>query len=403
MPNLRALVLDPSYGAHNRAGPLRDLATSNFSWSWEQIDFEETQVADPGPILTRVRTALEASDVLIGLGDFFLFAWLGEAFGDEYVKLVQDRMHAGMPALFQLPRAFDRFRTGEIAARVERIFRDSEVFSTNNRVYSEQDYYEGHSSPMSCWFRKSDGCLLNPELFTGIDRLLMSSTNLLAYDGDTFPIVEAGPLHLFVDAGDLPSRGVLGQKNAVAVLRRTATEFSIFLGGSALDAPTKTLGGILPGIEMNQNLALKVLKSLHEAAQGNRYLNQAYSAFSQLERDLGKMIAEVLRKIGNSDRIEEYFPPRVIDHTLTKTGIVYSLANYDDLIEIILHNWKCFQIIFEETGKNTVKRRLQSLNYKYRLHLAHPHKAEQEGFVFKDIDVNEIRNVHVMIQREKHC
>jgi hypothetical protein len=227
----------------------------------------------------------------------------------------------------------------------------------------------------------------------------MSNTNILEYDGDTFPIVEAGPLHFFVDAGDRPSKGVLGRKNAVAVLRRTATEFSIFLGGSALDAPMDTVGGVLPGIEMNQELALRILKSLHEAAQGNRYLNQAYSAFSQLERDLGRMINEVLCRECGSDRIEGCFPKRVMDHIRTKAGPVYSLANYDDLVDIILNNWIYFQVIFKGTSKDKVKTKLQGLNYKYRRHLAHPHKAEQEGFVFRDADVSEIRNIHAMVRR----
>jgi hypothetical protein len=329
------------------------------------------------------------------LGNFFLFDWLVE---DEYIHLVQDRMRSGMPALFQLPRFYDKLRSGEIEGPVDRIFRDCEVHSTDNRVYSELDPYRGHSSPMTCWFRKSDGCLLNPEIFTGIDCFLMSGTNLLDYDGDTFPIAEAGPLHSFVDAGDLRSKGILGRKNAVAVLRRTATEFSIFLGGDALGAPTETFGGFLPGIEANQDLALRLLKALHEAAQGNRYLNEAYSAFSQLERDLGKLILDVLSRASSANDIEKYFPKRVMDHLRTPSGVNYSLANYDELVDIILANWDDFRRVFTDTSKNKMKKQLQSLNYKYRRHLAHPHKAEQEGFVFKPEDVVEIRNVYSVVQ-----
>jgi hypothetical protein len=398
MPAVRALVIDPTYGPRNSAGPIRDIATNNLSWSWEQISFEETQAGDPTKVLSRLRGAIEGCDILICLGDFFLFSWLGEAFGDEYIKLVQDRMRAGMPALFQLPRFFDGLKSGQIAPRTERIFRDCEVLSTNNRVHTEHDSYRGHSSPMTPWFRKADGCLLNPELFTGIDKLLMSGVNLLDYAGDTFPIVEAGPLHLFTDAGDLPSKGVLGRKNAVAVLRRTATEFSIFLGGSALDAPKETLGGVLPGIDENRTLGLRLLQALHDATQGNRYLNQAYAAFSQLERDLGKLISDVLSRASSPDSIEKYFPKRVLDHTRSKGGISYSLATYDDLVDIILENWNIFQIVFTGASKSQVKRQLERLNYKYRRHLAHPHKAEQEHFSFKGEDVDDIRNIHIFVQ-----
>ncbi len=104
MPNLRALILDPSIGARNSAGPIRDLAANHSSWSWEQISFEETQV-NPRPVMTRIRTALEGCDVLIGLGDFFLFSWLG-LFADEYIQLVQDRMRSGMPAPFSVATLF---------------------------------------------------------------------------------------------------------------------------------------------------------------------------------------------------------------------------------------------------------------------------------------------------------
>jgi hypothetical protein len=252
---------------------------------------------------------------------------------------------------------------------------------------------------MTSWFRKSDGCLLNPELFTGIDSVLLSSVNLVDYAGDTFPIAEAGPLHRFVDDGDLPSKGVLGRKNAVAVLRRTATEFSIFLGGSAIEAPGQTLGGFLPGIEANRAFALRLLQALHDATQGHRYLNQAYPAFSQLERDLGKLIASVLSRASGADSIEKYFPKRAIDHMQAKGGISYSLATYDDLVDIILENWPLFQAVFIGNSKGQVKRHLQRVNYKYRRHLAHPHKAEQEGFIFRSTDVNEIRDVRALVQQ----
>src|SRR6266481_5537201 len=132
MPNVHALILDPSYASRNSAGPICNLARDHFSWSFEQIRFEDTQVA-PNQVLSRLRTALEEADVLIGLGDFFMFTWLGDSYGDDYVKLVQDRMRAGMPALFQLPRFFDGLKTRRIAARTERIFRECEVLSTNNR------------------------------------------------------------------------------------------------------------------------------------------------------------------------------------------------------------------------------------------------------------------------------
>jgi hypothetical protein len=397
MPHVRALVLDPIHGARNPAAPLSDLAKAHYSWSIEQVSFEDTQ-RNPRPTLSRVQEALEEVDVVIGLGDFFLFDWLPGEIGEKYVDRVQSRMRAGLPCLFQLPRFFDGLRSGQIAKRAERIFRACEVFSTNNRVFSEHDSYVGHSSPMSPWFRKADGCLLNPELFTGIESVLMSSVNLLDYAGDTFPIIEAGPLHLFVDDGDYPSEGVLGRKNAAGVLRRTATEFSIFLGGSALNAPRVTVGGPLPGIDANPVLATRLLQALHEATQGNRYLNEAYAAFSQLERDLGGLIEDVLSKTANGASIDMFFPEHVKQHISGKGGINFSLAAYDDLVDIVLENWGAFQTIFKGLSKSKTKAALQRLNYKYRRPLAHPHKAEREGIIFKRTDVDDIRETHTIIK-----
>src|SRR4029079_16886119 len=102
MRHVRALILDPSFGLKNSAGPIRDLAKRNFSWSFEQISFEETQVRRPEPVLSRLRTAIEEADVIIGLVNFFIFQWLGDDFGDQYVALLLDRMRGGMPALFQM-------------------------------------------------------------------------------------------------------------------------------------------------------------------------------------------------------------------------------------------------------------------------------------------------------------
>jgi hypothetical protein len=190
----------------------------------------------------------------------------------------------------------------------------------------------------------------------------------------------------------------LGRKNAAAVLRHTATEHSIFLGGSALDAPTDTLGGTLPGIQANPVLAIRLLQALHNATQGNRYLNDAYASFSQLERDLGKLISDVLSTASNGASIEQYFPEHVKQHMQAKRGISLSLANYDDLTDIILENWDLFQSVFIGASRSQVKRQLQRLNYKYRRQLAHPHKAEQEGFIFKNTDVDAIRDVHAAVR-----
>jgi hypothetical protein len=111
------------------------------------------------------------------------------------------------------------------------------------------------------------------------------------------------------------------------------------------------------------------------------------------------LIDGVLSRACGADPIEKYFPERVIDHMRTKGGISYSLATYDDLVNIILENWPLFQAVFNQITKAEVKRQLQRVNYKYRRHLAHPHKAEQEGFIFRDTDVSEIRDVHALVRQ----
>jgi hypothetical protein len=135
------------------------------------------------------------------------------------------------------------------------------------------------------------------------------------------------------------------------------------------------------------------------ATQGHRYLNQAYSAFSRLESDLGDLIKGVLSRASGADSIEKYFPERVVEHMRAKTGINYSLATYDDLVDIILENWNLFQATFVGISKGQAKKRFQRINYKYRRHLAHPHKREREGFIFRNTDVNEIRDVSALVQQ----
>ena len=153
--------------------------------------------------------------------------------GEEFLDVLITRLGSGAPFLLQTSRLRDQINNGEVPSYVERLFRHCDVMPTEHRVFSEAHGFEGHMSPMNCWFTKGDGCFLYPEFFTGIDRVLLSGANLLDYDGDTFPIILASELHESTDAGDIISQGqplidwLTGSNTRVSSVRPFSTYNSI--------------------------------------------------------------------------------------------------------------------------------------------------------------------------------
>ena len=154
------------------------------------------------------------------------------------------------------------------------------VLPTLNRVFSIVDAHHDHSSGASCWFRSGDGCLMNPQILNGVDKVLITSANEIEYFDGVFPLIQTGPGHFLVDERDLRVRPKLGHRPAVAVERRTDDEFAIVIAGDACRDTVETLGGLLHGFDENQQLMVRLVDHLSASASSiekNRYKAHLYS------------------------------------------------------------------------------------------------------------------------------
>lgn len=387
----RCFILDPILPDQpSRTKKFQALAEKEFDWRFERQDMFTGQV-DGRRWIEDVFAALERADVAACFGNWLTVAQLGDE-AERFLQRLGEKARNGMPVLLQLQRLGEDLasRTPLAPNSLTRILKNFEVYPSTVRVGSESHAAETHSSAYVCWFTKGDGCLNNPSLFTGIERVIMDGPNLLDYDGDAFPIIEASLLHIKVDAGDLLAEDVPGRRPACATIRQVADELQIVLGGAMLNDPRRTMGGLVPGFDENEVFARRLLRLIddHVAHRTKRDI-AAYGIFSKIERSLGKVIKAVLGPIAPAGQLWRMFPEDVQANMHRWDGGPpdYSRAGFGDLCRIVTSNWVHFQPAFAPVSLEEFKRRVAALNRAHRLYLAHPHKAEEEGWSFTSEDI----------------
>ncbi|MBM2324207.1 MULTISPECIES: hypothetical protein [Marivita] len=394
----KALILDPLYEA-DRISRLKDLARQELDWTFVQLNFGESQrppndgrVDFYNRLLDEVRTA----DIILGFGDYTWFKYCS-GMGSDFVELMEKRLVEGCPFYLQLIRTGSEISLGQLEPTFMRFLRRLEIIPSDRKVFSRIDSHLAHQSGGSVWFNKDDKSILNPQLFKGINRILISQVNTVDYVGDVFPIVQIGPTHFEVDSGDNLVNRPLGDRAAVAVERRTDSEFAIVICGEFSRDPVETLGGVVHGIDENEVAVRQILFQIDQAADApdNRAVI-AFREFSKLERALGSLIQSRLVLEANGEPIHSYFPERVLKNTFTEGRYDYSLANYSDLILILSENWHLFSPFFD-ISKSKIKAALSSINFGPRRHIAHPHKALLDEYKFPESDLIKIRSALTLV------
>jgi hypothetical protein len=395
-------ILDPQIPHQpSRCDIFQALASTEFGWRFERKQMFTGQI-DGQRWIEDVFAALERADVTVCFGEWLAVAQLGPE-SERFLKRLGERARNGMPVLLQV------YRLGEKAANsapsipvgLIRLLRDFEVQPSDIRVGSERLIVETHPHPYVSWFTKGDGCLSNPRLFTGIERVLMSDTNLLDYDGDAFPIIEASSLHYFVNRGDLKTTEIPGRRAACATIRQVANELQIILGGSVLSDPRQVMRGLTPGIDENKPFALRLLQLIEDhVTQRARHDLAAYGIFSKIERTLGKVVKAILEPIAPAGQLWRMFPDDIQINLHNKEGGPphYSRAGFGDLCRIVTSNWVHFKNVFAPVGFEEFKRCMAALNREQRIYLAHPHKAEEEGMSFTPKDLLLLERAEKMVK-----
>lgn len=289
MPRPNALILDPTSDSGDRLASIKNLMTVFADWKITQLSFSESQ-QDPVSYADKVIEAVKNADVVLCFGDFFWFRFMS-GLGDVFYEELEKKLSGGVPFYFEIPRRSDSIKNGSNLQHLSKLLRRLEVLPTENRVFSDLDYLNAHQSGTSIWFRKSDKCFLNPIIFNQVSEVFLSNSNIIDYDGDTFPILETSPLQFLVDSGDLKVASPLGKKSCVAVMRQTQTEFALVFSGHFLNDTVETLGGALHGFDINFEVAKHILSLLGSKIPS--HLNKAlcaYKDFHYVETNLGHLI-----------------------------------------------------------------------------------------------------------------
>lgn len=373
-----ALILDPIYEA-NHLTAFTNKARELYGWTFVRLSFSDSQ-ADPIGYSKQVVTAVESADVILCFGDYFWFNFCQSI--PEFSKLIEQKLSSGTPFFLEFVRAAEGLKSRQLHGSVGQFLRRLGVIPTQNRIFSVLDAHLDHESGGSCWFRSEDGCLMNPEILGGVDKILLNSANELQHSENVFPVVQVGPSHNLVDQGDLFVDRQLGSRPSVAVERRTETEFALVFAGDIAKDTRQTFGGLVHGFAENEKVVTKVIDHLARSMDTEEKRSLiAYEKFSRLERRLGELISRALTKRLGNENIVNAFPEQVLDNIRTDDGHDYSLANYSDLLNIVWYNWDTFSPLFA-ISRTQSKKTLERINYGLRRYLAHPHKANRHGYQF---------------------
>jgi hypothetical protein len=379
------------------------LASQRAAWRFNVFDVIQPAI-DPGTWHESVLRAVDRAQVVVCFGDYTLFPMAGDR-GAEIVDRLIDKATQGCPFLLSLRRFAETESRNQNALKLLGRF---EVLPTLKKVWDCAPEHDGGISPYNIKFSKSDDCLRDLTLFNGVSEVLVHAANLLNYDGDAVPIIEASALQYYTDQGDLLTQGALGRHPCVAVGRRSNDrELQLIIGGSVFSDPADVLSGSVPGIDRNQTFALRVIDMLtNNVRLASRRALSAYASFSRLERLLGKFVQEVAEAELVDRDFVSILPPEVLDRCFHPSGGQpgYHNAHFPDIIKILLSNWDLYNRHFvdessQSISRSKIKRALDRVYHGKRHYLAHPHRAEQEGIVFDDDDIRVIDEARVVVER----
>lgn len=373
-------------------------------WRLAESEFDATLVRLP--LYTRAMdnvaycnnavAALEDAEAIVGLGNKHLVNSFENAY--NFNNLLKEKIDDGTPFFLQSIRDWERYFHPHGGGRAEHhryvreLYKHIEVSLTPTKVFSG-DAHETDWSGASIWFRSGDGCFINSEILGGNDKVLLSQANLLGYDRGCYPLIEVGPLHQFVGAGDFFEPRPVGERCVVAIERQFKKQNGlVFSGNLALDR-TELMGGWQSGFDENEKVVSAILNYLGKRADTSVNRSQeAYRLFSELERQLSRLVHKGLGAYSNRILLLEFIDEEVLRGLPVRERIPdTSYLTYLNLVNLMLGNWDRFKDILQPNSKTLTKKTLQSLNYGVRRYVAHPHRVEFDGYEFGKEDLQKLK------------
>jgi hypothetical protein len=394
----KVFLLDSARAADPLPGFLLH-AAARAGWETARPQFFEDGM-DGDRWLGEFRRELGDANIIIGLGNFVALLQWGEHIG-EVLTLIDKKIEAGCPILLSGCSSLVS-STPDQPFTIRAILDAYGIRLTPIRVATRVQQVEKNSSTFCCAFDSDDDSLLDPNLFEGVPRIIAYGNRLISYDPGVFPIIEASrTLHYFADRGDLIHRGNLGQRNAVAVIRRSAGRCIIAMTGDVLGDRAEVIAGTRPGWEDNGRFADNLIDFLGAYLRNRTEHTPArlYEAFSELETLLGKLIEAILSSNSPTREFSNLIPGSVRKKLYGPTGAFdYGRATYIDLIVILRDQFSKFEKSFDQPAGEVLKL-LFDINRGQRSHLAHPHKATQLGVTFGPDDAEVLRRALELVRR----
>ena len=381
---MRAFLLDPVMRGAEVGHQIPDflkMAVERAGWDVSRPTGFERDM-DGRKWLSDLKKGIEDSDILLCLGSFHALAQSGD-------DLIQQKIDGGCPTLLDGCSGLVSEPFSAQKRPLVDLLHFYGIHLTSTRVSSRIQEYISHSSPTCCGFHKEDDALLDADLFRKVESVWASGNRLIQYEPEVFPLIETRGqpegLHVFTSDMDLPTRGNLGRKNAVAVIRSTESQCLVVSTSSFFGDARNTPGGVPPGLKDNREFAENVIDKLTSRVRRPEKLRaKAHELHFELEGRLGKLIEDVLARSSPDGSFLSLVPEEIRAKLGDQRGTTdYSRATYTDLVNILSKRWPLFEPLFiDQTGhpmaKNAIVKPLSSLNTQ-RNYLAHPHKAQQHG------------------------
>jgi len=396
---INVVIFDPIYN-NDRLTEFKSIASQLKGWRFQQLSFAQSQL-DPVAFLKIIYDTVDSADILLCFGDFFWFKFC-DGVGPELIERIEKKLREGTPLFMQLIRVAEGLKTGQHSSKLTRLLRHLELIPTVNKIFSDVDANNSHCSGSSIWLRHSDGCLMNPQVLRGIEKVLIASANELEYFDNAFPLIQVGDTHFLVDDEDNCVAQKIGHRATVAVERRTDTELAIIIAGDVARDKFETVGGIIDGITENREFITRIIEHL-SASVGDeeKRMMDAYKLFNSIERNLSIIVTEVISKKTNG-HISSAIPETVRQNIGDKDGTInFARASFDDITKILYENWDEFADVFGSATKKPIRKHFEKINHGVRRHLMHPHKAVTLGYTFPIADIRHLDEVNKRVELAK--
>jgi hypothetical protein len=312
--------------------------------------------------LEEFHSQIEGCDLIALPGGIGVLGNLSAEYLVDVIRHLTSKISYGCPFVCEMGGLYEilhsPFSDKDCVSQIQIFFRWLGVLPTTYEIFSQTDRLEqcGVVDDKLCWFRRADGCFINPDLFRSVDRLLISNATAINYDTELYPVALSSSTHQLVDrVTDLAPKFPLGQRPCIAAVLDDGGRFAIFLTGCLLISPN----------------SLPMISEIEKEGQNTTFIKNLVILLSE------RQVAYVLRKTANDEiyRLENNLGRLILG--AFKNDLPNNLESlqgvfFDGLKKIIQGNWHVFESYMEGINRGKFLKNLGDINRGLRRISAHP-------------------------------